>query len=86
MSQQQYKRAIGVALSSGWVATPLILREVVGESTPEQRRFRLVGYAWVAGRQVQVDSRGSRWLTMLGTEESKEWDEWDVEEQMIYIV
>lgn len=62
--------------------TPFILREV--ESNQGRQCYRLIGYAWIPGiSPIQTHSYNT--MPLFGREESKEWVEWGLEEQDIYI-
>lgn len=65
--------------------TPLILREIARESTQEQRKFLLVGNTWIVSRESQQSEEFGTFMTLLGSEQSKEWTEWDIKEETIHI-
>lgn len=50
-----------------------------------EKIYRLLGGAYITGKTLQGNQVDSRGLTMLGREESKDWTEWDVEEEDIVL-
>ncbi|RYP19404.1 hypothetical protein DL765_003377 [Monosporascus sp. GIB2] len=59
---------------------PSILR-----NTEAENRYRLLGGAYIAGTTLLIDRERFRGFTMLGRKESKDWTEWDVEEDDILL-
>jgi hypothetical protein len=47
------------------------------------QQYQFVGSAIFMGKQPQYDVDGAIWFQQLGDERSKDWIEWDVEEQDI---
>jgi hypothetical protein len=60
--------------------SPFILRK-----TDMEGHYRLVGEAFITGKEVHEEERGGEWMDVLGSNASKDWTEWDLEEQTIHL-
>jgi hypothetical protein len=62
---------------------PCILRSIGAD---EESRYKLVGATTLQGKACyEVDGGGVSFYDVLGDEDSKDWVEWDVEEQDIWL-
>jgi hypothetical protein len=61
--------------------TPCILRKI-----PQGQSYNFLGGTYVTGRQLHEAEEGGITFPILGHEFSKDWVDWDVEEQDIYLV
>ncbi|KAK4456961.1 heterokaryon incompatibility protein 6,OR allele [Cladorrhinum samala] len=60
--------------------TPSVLRHTETENT-----YKLLGGAYITGTTLQIDREIFRGFTLLGRKESKDWTEWDVQEEDIVL-
>ena len=59
---------------------PVILR-----GTGAEREYRLLGGAYITGAKLQASKDNFQRFTLLGRDESKDWVEWDVQEENIVL-
>lgn len=65
---------------------PFILREVDRPSISAPRQYRVVGDAWVAGKQTVMDSEGTLFMSEFGWKYNTEWETWGLNEGDINLV
>lgn len=65
---------------------PFILREVGNPTVAEPRRYRVIGDAWVAGKQPVTNPAGSLYMPSFGQKNSMEWETWGLEQVEITLI